>query len=72
MATVAGQVRVLVSDGNGGHFESITDDTYFVVDTEYAHTLVSGFEKLAEKLRGYYPSNVMQVRAWGHNHEFVW
>lgn len=49
VVTVADQVRVLVSDGDG-HFESITDETYFVVDAEFTHTVISCFTKIAEKL----------------------
>jgi hypothetical protein len=53
VVTVADQVRVLVSDGNGGgrQFESITDETHFVVDAEFAHTVISCFTKVSKNLK---------------------
>lgn len=51
VVTVADQVRVLVSDGNGGQFENITDETHFVVDAEFAHTVISCFTKVSKNLK---------------------
>lgn len=48
ITTPLGENRVLVSDGQGGHFESLTDEKYYVVSPENADEVLSKVKEMCE------------------------
>lgn len=45
----SGERRVLVPDGKGGHFESITDEIHFVVSPEKAQEIIAMYKREVQK-----------------------